>query len=1271
MPNPTRAEAIKRLLDAKTQPDLAGLYHPGMETQVNVARDDGVRKDGYNAKSKQTYTDGVQTWFAFRIPKNAWAQPEDNSSIEMTYALFEHAEGIGMTGWCFSDLRSHWVAFDFDSIVGHSERHAKKMTDQELEKVRELACAIPWVTVRKSASGNGLHLYVHFATPVPTKDHTEHAALAKAVLAEMSALAGFDFQAKVDTCGGNMWIWHRKMPRGSDGTQRTGEGLKVVRTASYPMQEEPKEWHRYLKVVKGERKKSLPSFAEGKEANFEETSGQQPRVPLDAEHKSHLDWALKNGGWGWWDADHHMWVTHTWHLRRLWESFKSANFPMKGNFKTSSPGSQTDEQNCFSGSTKVMTIDGPRALRELASVGSATLLVQGRDGLKWKKAQVKSFGTQTTFPVIFGDGSTTHATADHQWLYYNPNAREVRLNERISTKQLCKSYVLPQANIELPVPDMIAYAHGFVFGDGWVKSHKSGNEFAEVAFFKEDEALINLVCKHGTKGSQVIGGHKVWVARNLPSSWKELPKSPTREYAFGFLLGLISADGFVAKRIQVQQSNFAVMLEIERLAIWVGCRTSPLQVIEPADSSYPNAKTAYKLTMSSYNFNINHFLRADHKRLLDVRHKNIGTCGKMVSSMPTIEEVFCAIVPNEHNFVLANGVITGNCFLFPMRNGAWSVRRYSPGAAEDPSWDQDGKGWTRCYFNRDPDLRAAARGKGGVETDKGSFQFSTLEDVEGVVKLVGGNLEVPAIVRARPGRLSPHKDGRRVVVIVDQHPSDDASKMKGWYSEKGKEWRTVVEANAKLEQDNEVGSFDDQIRHCTNETKVDAGWFVKVDDHWNCEPKSHVAIALMASGKKRLEADLLMGASVQKPWVIVNRPFEDEYPGDRTWNRSRVRLRFPKSDEVGDFSTWRKVLAHIFKELDGALVTNGWAVHNDVKTGGEWAELWIASMIQNPYAPLPYIFAWSDEQDTGKSTFHEMMTLIITEDGIIEANRVVEGKDTFNGQMEGAVLCYIEELDLQKNKSAYERIKNWVTSPRISIRKLYVDAYQAPNTAHFYHSANNKNSFPIFHGDTRVVIVNVPVIAPKDMIPKPDLMGILQREAPHFLNHVLQLEIPPSGSRLAVPVIATRAKEAMAAATMTALEKFLDEFTHHVPGSMIKLSEFFDKFREQLEPAEREDWKTSRKVSEMLPLRHPVGKRGSDSFVGNISWEEGPMTGTKLVLGGLKGRILLSSDEPVVSTVHVQPEIPAGLCQEEALGHKCARSVNHQPPHVSTEGVEW
>jgi len=961
MTNPTRAEAIQKLFDARTHPDLAALYHPGCEVQVNVARDDGIKKDGFSGKAKNTYTDGVNTWFSFRIPKNSWAEPEDNSGIEMTYPIFEYAAEIGLTGWDFIALRSRWVAFDFDAIVGHSEKHVKKLTDEDLAKVKELACAIPWVEVRRSTSGNGLHLYVYFAEPVPTKNHTEHAALGRAVLAEMSVLVGFDFQAKVDVCGGNMWVWSRRMPKGPSGTQRDSIGLSLLRAASCKMPNAPTGWERYVKMAKGERKKALPAFAESNEATFDETVGQQPRIPLDSQHKEHVAWLQKNHGYGWWDDSLHMLVTHTWHLKRLQAAFRESGSTMRGAFETSSEGTQVEEQNCF---------------------------------------------------------------------------------------------------------------------------------------------------------------------------------------------------------------------------------------------------------------------------------------------------------------------------CFPQRDGSWSVRRYTKGAAEHVSWDQDGKGWTRCYFNRDPDLRGAAKSKGGVETANGSYQFTTLDDVGGVVQLIGGALDVPNVAAARPGRIMPHKDGKRVIVEVDAYPGDE-SHMRGWYSEKGKAWRIVVSANAKLEADNEVGTFDEFIRHATNEGRVDAGWFVKVGEHWNSEPKSHVALALSYVGKKKAEADALMGASIAKPWVIVSRPFEDEYPGDRTWNRSRVRLRYPRSEDFGSFPTWRRVLSHLAESLDEALATNGWALANDIRTGADYMELWYASLLQDPYARRPYLFFWSEEQDTGKSMAHEMMSLIITDDGIVEANKVVEGKDTFNGQMEGAVLCFMEEIDLQKNRGAYERIKHWVTSPRISIRKLYVDAYQMANTTSWIHCANTHKAFPVIPGDSRVTIMNVKPLSASEMIPKPELLEMLRKEAPHFMNYLLQLEIPPSGSRLSLPIIGTSDKDAIAASTLNALEQFLDERCHIVPGETIKYQEFFDRFVESLDAIDVSDWKSRKKLSDNLPPRHPVGKKGPDTHIGNISWQ--PATGTPKARLVLNKRQLVPASTSLAVIAHTAAvalttanrTVDSHTCSVESMGFRCARDPGHVPPHASAEGVEW
>ena len=99
MERPTRTEAIKAFLLAHTHKDLASLYTSEMECQVIVAQDNGEKIDGeFKGNRWHGYTDGLQTWKPFRIPRNAMDVPE-YEDVPMTFDLTSHAEGIGLTGF--------------------------------------------------------------------------------------------------------------------------------------------------------------------------------------------------------------------------------------------------------------------------------------------------------------------------------------------------------------------------------------------------------------------------------------------------------------------------------------------------------------------------------------------------------------------------------------------------------------------------------------------------------------------------------------------------------------------------------------------------------------------------------------------------------------------------------------------------------------------------------------------------------------------------------------------------------------------------------------------------------------------------------------------------------------------------------------------------------------------------------------------------------------------------------------------------------------------
>jgi hypothetical protein len=147
--NHKRSHVIKTFLQSHTHPDLAALYTPEHEVQVNVAKDGGepLKDAFYKGRKLQGWTDGKSTWKPFRIPLNAYSEPEGND-CPISFDLDAHADAIGMTGWNWAKRQSEWVGFDFDALVGHSLQHSRKLGESELAAVCDLAASIPWVTVR-------------------------------------------------------------------------------------------------------------------------------------------------------------------------------------------------------------------------------------------------------------------------------------------------------------------------------------------------------------------------------------------------------------------------------------------------------------------------------------------------------------------------------------------------------------------------------------------------------------------------------------------------------------------------------------------------------------------------------------------------------------------------------------------------------------------------------------------------------------------------------------------------------------------------------------------------------------------------------------------------------------------------------------------------------------------------------------------------------------------------------------------------------------------
>jgi len=315
----TKTSGVKYLLEKLTHPDLAAVYNPGMEVQCSVAQDGGEEVElEYQGTRYKAFTDGRTTWKSFRIPRDAKTEPVDNDG-PLNFDLEAHVEGIGLTGWDFKNKVSKYVGFDYDDISGH----ANGLTDAELAEVKKKAMEIPWVTVRKSTSGRGLHLYV-FLPDVPTANHDEHAALAHAVLDQMSAMVGFNFSEAVDCAGHILWFWHRKM---------RGTGLALLKQGEI-FRDIPPDW----RDSTPKQRRTMPRVEDNqsdRDRLFDEMTGS-----LEAGHRQLIDYLADNRWAAEWDGKRLS--THTVGLKRA-----HAALGLRGTFETVSLGRRPQEANAF------------------------------------------------------------------------------------------------------------------------------------------------------------------------------------------------------------------------------------------------------------------------------------------------------------------------------------------------------------------------------------------------------------------------------------------------------------------------------------------------------------------------------------------------------------------------------------------------------------------------------------------------------------------------------------------------------------------------------------------------------------------------------------------------------------------------------------------------------------------------------------------------------------------------------------------------------------
>jgi hypothetical protein len=182
---------------------------------------------------------------------------------------------------------------------------------------------------------------------------------------------------------------------------------------------------------------------------------------------------------------------------------------------------------------------------------------------------------------------------------------------------------------------------------------------------------------------------------------------------------------------------------------------------------------------------------------------------------------------------------------------------------------------------------------------------------------------------------------------------------------------------------------------------------------------------------------------VPGPRGMVERTLAEKWLGDP--HRATVtRVVCDPSPEgprdPGVFNLWRGFRTTPGESGDAAL----WptisrlldAMTRDEPVVRRYVEGWCAHLFQRPERlPLVSIVIRSTQQGVGKSSFAQLLALMVGRHAHIITNPQADLLGTFNAGLEHKVLIDIEELNGREARAAADHLKNLITSPRLQINQ--------------------------------------------------------------------------------------------------------------------------------------------------------------------------------------------------------------------------------------------
>jgi hypothetical protein len=300
--------------------------------------------------------------------------------------------------------------------------------------------------------------------------------------------------------------------------------------------------------------------------------------------------------------------------------------------------------NCLEFNTLISTLE--YGVVKIGSVVGETVTIRTKDG-EWRAAPVSSHGCQKLYQLTFGNPNRSGvsyevaATRNHRWFLDDGALTDhIEIGDRLQFAPLHEDL------------DEEAIRHGIIFGGSAPKYRQArpgcevsqGRDYISIRLCKTKQEYLKYFNRYGvTYPRSASGDPVVYVGKK--AHWKQVPFTRDPSYIAGFIHGWWLADGSKGVRgnvIEITTTNADAVDWLYEHVGYVGYVVTMDRVQErkPGDGSYNNGSAAPI-----------HYIRLRKNSsltLIDIQDQGE-------------EVVFCVEEPVTSSFVLANGLVTGNC----------------------------------------------------------------------------------------------------------------------------------------------------------------------------------------------------------------------------------------------------------------------------------------------------------------------------------------------------------------------------------------------------------------------------------------------------------------------------------------------------------------------------------------------------------------------------------------------------------------------------------